>query len=142
MQYKRILIALSGSVVDPDLVRVAAALAKPVRAEVVAVHVIEVRWNLPLDAVLDAELDRGERLLEEATKIARTVGIALETEVLQAREAAAAIIDSARERRADLIIVGSPYRRRLGRVHIGRTTQTVYEKAPCAVLAYREPEPS
>ena len=142
MQFKRILIALSGTAVDPDVVRLAAALAKPGKAQVVAVHVIEVRWNLALDAVLDEELERGEQLLEGAAKIGQQAGIQLETEVLQAREAAAAIVDSARERQCDLIIIGMPYRRRLGRVYVGRTVQTVYVKAPCAVLAYRQEEPS
>ncbi len=142
MPFKRILVALSGTAVDPDVVRVAVALAKPAKGEVVAVHVIEVRWNLALDAVLDVELERGEQLLGEAAKIAHQLGLELETEVLQAREAAAAIVDSAIERKADLILLGMPYRRRLGRVYVGRTVQTVYVKAPCAVLAYRQEEPS
>lgn len=142
MPFKRILVALSGTAVDPDVVRVAVALAKPAKGEVAAVHVIEVRWNLALDAVLDVELERGEQLLGEAAKIAHQLGLDIETEVLQAREAAAAIVDTARERKSDLIVIGMPYRRRLGRVYVGRTVQTVYVKAPCAVLAYRQEEPS
>jgi len=142
MQIKRVLVALSGTVVDPDVIRLTAALAKPAKAEILAVHVIEVRWNLPLDAVLEAELERGESLLGDAAKVGHGMGVTIETELLQAREAAAAIVDTARERKSDLIIIGMPYRRRLGRVYVGRTVQTVYVKAPCAVLAYRQEEPS
>ena len=142
MQLKRILLPLAGTSADPDLIRLAASLAKPAKAQVVAVHVIEVRWNLPLDAVLDAELDRGEKLLDEAGKLGQQAGLRIETELLQAREAAAAIIDTARERGADLILLGMPYRKRLGRVYVGRTVQNVYVGAGCAVLAYRQEAPS
>jgi nucleotide-binding universal stress UspA family protein len=140
MQIKRILVPLAGASVDPDVIRIAAALAKTSRAEIIAIHVIEVRWNLPLDAVLEAESERGEELLDDATKVAEQAGTKIETELLQAREAAAAIIDTARERKADLIVLGMPYRRRLGRVYVGRTVENVYVGAPCAVLAYRQEE--
>jgi nucleotide-binding universal stress UspA family protein len=138
MQTKRILVALAGSSADPDVIRLVAPIAKVNKAEVIGIHVIEVRWNLPLDAVLEAELDRGEELLESAKKVAGQAGLELETELLQARDAAAAIVDTAVERKCDLIVVAMPYRRRLGRVYIGRTVQNVYVNAPCAVLAYRQ----
>jgi nucleotide-binding universal stress UspA family protein len=111
MQLKRILVPLAGTSVDPEVLRVAIALGKPAKAEIVAIHVIEVRWNLPLDAVLDAE-----------------------------SEAAAAIIDTARDRKSDLIVLGMPFRKRLGRVYVGKTVQGVYVGAHCAVLAYRQEE--
>ncbi|SRR6266545_1419805 len=141
MPFKRILVAVAGTAVDPDVIRTAITLAKPSRAEVIAVHVIEVRWNLPLDAVLEKETEHGELLLDAAIKIAAQRGAEITTELLQAREAAAAIIDTARERQADLVIVGMPFRKRLGRVYVGGTVESVYVGAPCAVLAYRQEEP-
>lgn len=141
MQLKRILVAIGGSSVDPDVIRLSMTLARPAKAEIVAVHVIEVRWNLPLDAVLDPELDHGEQVLGAAAKIAEKGGQRIETELLQARDAAAAIIDTARERRADLVLLGMPYRTRLGRVYVGKTVQNVYVGSPCAVLAYRQEAP-
>src|SRR3954452_3983155 len=140
MQLRRIIVPLKGTSVDPDVIKVAAALAKPAKAEIVAIHVIEVRWNLALDAVLDTETERGEVLLDNATKVAQQAGAQIETELLEAREAAAAIIDTARERQADLIVLGMPYRKRLGRVYVGPTVEEVYKGAHCAVLAYRQEE--
>ncbi len=140
MQLRRIVVPVSGTAVDPDVIRVAVTLAKPSKADVVAIHVIEVRWNLPLDAILEAETERGEILLDEAAKVAHDAGMTIETELLQAREAAAAITDTARERNADLIVLGMPYRRRFGRTYVGRTVQGVYTGAACAVLAYRQQE--
>src|SRR5258706_15193094 len=121
MQLRRIIVPLAGTSVDPDVIRVAAALAKPNKAQVVAIHVIEVRWNLALDAVLDAETERGEQWLGDAAKIGAQLGINIETELLQAREAAAAIIDTARERDADLILLGMPFRKPLRRGYRGKT---------------------
>jgi nucleotide-binding universal stress UspA family protein len=140
MQVRRILVPLGGASVDADVIRTAVTLAKANKAEVTAIHVIEVRWNMPLDAVLEAETERGEVLLDDAAKIASQSGLTIETELLQAREAAAAIIDTAREKQADLIVLGMPFRKRLGRVYVGRTVQNVYVGAPCAVLAYRQEE--
>ena len=140
MQMRRILVPLGGASVDPDVIRTAVTLAKANKAEVIAIHVIEVRWNMPLDAVLEAETERGEVLLDDAAKIASQSGLTIETELLQSREAAAAIIDTAREKQADLIVLGMPFRKRLGRVYVGRTVQSVYVGAPCAVLAYRQEE--
>ena len=142
MPWKKILVPVRGTAVDPDVVRLAITIGKPSKAEIMAVHVIEVRWNLALDAVLDDELDRGEELLTNASRIAEQSGGTLKTELLQAREAAAAIVDTAREQGTDLILMGMPYRQRLGKVYVGRTVQDVYTTAPCAVLAYREPQPS
>jgi nucleotide-binding universal stress UspA family protein len=140
MQLRRIIVPLKGMSVDADVIKVAVALAKPAKAEIIAIHVIEVRWNLALDAVLDSETERGELLLDNAAKVAQQAGAHIETELLQAREAAAAIIDTARERQADLIVLGMPYRKRLGRVHVGPTVEDVYKGAHCAVLAYRQEE--
>jgi nucleotide-binding universal stress UspA family protein len=140
MQVKLILAPLAGTAVDPDVVRVATTLAKPWKAQVLLIHVIEVQWNMPLDAVLDASTERGEVILDQALRLAEQAGVKVESELVQAREAAAAIIDTARDRSADLIVLGMPYRRRLGRVYVGKTVTNVYVGAPCAVLAYRQEE--
>ena len=79
-------------------------------------------------------------MLDDAVKVAEKSGAHLETELVQASEAAAAIIDTRRDRNADLIVLGMPFRKRLGRVYVGETVQGVYVGAHCAVLAYRQEE--
>lgn len=140
MQVKLVLAPVAGTAVDPDVVRVATTLAKVWKAQVLLIHVIEVRWNMPLDAVLEADTERGETILDEATRLAEPTGVKVESELVQARDAAAAIVDTARDREADLIVLGMPYRKRLGRVYVGKTVQDVYVGAHCAVLAYRQEE--
>ena len=141
MKLTNILVPLAGTAVDPDVIEYAIALGRSHKAKITAVHVIEVKWNMPLDAVLDAELERGEEILTMAEQVAQKLGAHIETEVLQAREAAVAIVDTAVEQGCQLILLGMPYRKRLGRVYVGRTVEDVYVKAPCAVLAYRQEEP-
>ena len=141
MKLSNILVPLAGTAIDPDIIEYAIAIARSTKAKITAVHVIEVKWNMPLDAVLDAELERGEEILAHAEKVAEKLGSHLTTEVLQAREAAAAIIDTAVEQKSELILLGMPYRKRLGRVYVGGTVEEVYLRAPCAVLAYRQEEP-
>lgn len=142
MSWKKILVPVRGTSVDPDVVRLAITIGQRSKSEITAIHVIEVRWNLALDAVLNDELDRGEELLANASRVAEQSGGAVKTELLQAREAAAAIVDTALQQGSDLILMGMPYRTRLGKVYVGRTVQDVYVTAPCAVLAYRESRPS
>ena len=141
MKLTNILVPLAGTAIDPDVIEYAIAPGRAHKAKITAVHVIEVKWNMPLDAVLDAELERGEEVLALAEKVAEKLGAHITTEVLQAREAAAAIVDTAVEQHSELILLGMPYRKRLGRVYVGRTVEEVYVKAPCAVLAYRQEEP-
>src|SRR2546428_12470937 len=123
MQPKRVLVALAGTSADPDIIRLVASIAKPTKAQAIGIHVIELRWNLPLDAVMDQELDRGEELLESAKKIAEQAGPALENELLQAPDAAAAVADTAEARQGDFIALAMAVREGLGTTYGRRTLQ-------------------
>ena len=101
MKLTNILVPLAGTAIDPDVIEFAIALGRQTKAKITVVHVIEVKWNMPLDAVLDAELERGEEVLALAEKVAEKLGAHITTEVLQAREAAAAIVDTAVEQKSE-----------------------------------------
>lgn len=141
MKFRRILLPLAGAAVDADVVRLAALIGKPHRAQIEALHVIEVKWNRPLDADLGEDQVRAEQLLAAAEEVGRSAGIQLETEYVAARTAWSAIVHEAEQRDADLIIIGMPYRKRMGRVMVGTTLQNVFVSAPCQVIAVREPSP-
>jgi len=120
----------------------AAELAKPLRAELVAVHVVEVGWSLPLDADIAGRSEEVQRILDAAESVAETVKMTLEPVLLQARDVGAALVDEASERDADLLVLGLPYRKRFGGdFAIGRTIPYVLKNAPCAVWVVREPIP-
>jgi nucleotide-binding universal stress UspA family protein len=140
--FRRAVIAVNGAASDRRIVRLAAELAQTSRAQLIAVHVVEVDWSLPLDAEIAGHSDEAQQVLDMAEEVAEDVRAILEPVLLQARDVGAAIVDEAVERNADLLILGLPYRKRFGGdFAIGRTIPYVLKNAPCAVWVVREPIP-
>ncbi len=138
--FRRALLALNGGSSDARIVRLAAEHAARTKAELIAVHVVEIDWTLPLDADLGARSEEVQRVLDMAETIADESKVRLEPVLLQARDVGAAIVDEAVERQADLLIVGLPYRKRFGgEFAIGRTIPYVLQNAPSAVWVVRDP---
>jgi len=122
------------------LIRLAAELAKPIKAELVGVHVVEVDWSMPLDVDVAGRSEEIQQILDLAEGTAETAGVKLESVLLQARDVGAALVDEAIERDADLLIVGLAYRTKFGGdFAMGRTIPYVLKNAPCAVWVVREP---
>ena len=137
---KRAVLAVSGGSSDERIVRVACALARPHKAELIAVHVVEIGWSLPLDADVAGRSEEAQRVLDMVEGTAESERIPIETVLFQARDVGAAIVDEASERGADLLILGLPYKKRFGGdFAIGRTVPYVLKNAPCAVMVIREP---
>ena len=140
--FRRAVIALSGGPGDSRIVQLAAELARSARVELVAVHVVEVDWSLPLDADIAGSSDEAQQVLDFAEEIAEEAKVRLEPVLLQARDVGPALVDEASERNADLLLLGLPYRKRFGGdFAIGRTIPYVLKNAPCAVWVVREPIP-
>ena len=140
--FKSALIALNGSSTDRLLVHTVIELARPAKAEVVAAHVVEVDWTLPLDADLAGSSEEAQRTLDVAEAIAEGMGYQVESVLLQARDVGAALVDEATERGVDVLVIGLGYRKRFGGDFvIGRTVPYVLKNAPCAVWVVREPMP-
>lgn len=141
--FTRAILGVGGGPMDQTIVRLSSALARPSRAELVAVHVVEIDWTLPLDADVAVGSEDAQRALDMAEEAAEDVGTTLETVLLQARDVGAAIVDEAAERGADLIVLGLPYRTRFGGdFDMSRTVPYVLKNASCAVWVVRQPIPS
>ena len=140
--FSRVVVALNGGACDDRIVRIVVETARPMKAEIVAIHVVEIDWTLPLDANVADRSESAQRVLDSAEGIAERLRGTLEPVLVQARDVGAAIVDEAVERGADLLIVGLPYRKRFGGdFAIGRTVPYVLKNAPCAVWVVREPMP-
>jgi nucleotide-binding universal stress UspA family protein len=138
--FRRAVIALNGGSSDSRIVRLVADEARHAKAEVVAVHVLEIDWTLPLDADIAGNSDEVQRVLDSAEAVAEEYKVRLDPVLLQARDVGAAIVDEAVERGADLLVVGLPYRKRFGGdFAIGRTIPYILQNAPCAVWVVRDP---
>ncbi len=138
--FRRAIIALNGGSSDARIVRLVAEQARLGKTELVAVHVVEIDWTLPLDADVAGRSEEIQRVLDSAESVAEESKQRLEPVLLQARDVGAAIVDEAVERDADLVVLGVPFRTRFGGdFAIGRTIPYVLQNAPCTVWVVREP---
>lgn len=131
IELKHILIPTLGGP-DTESVQIACRVAREHKADVTALHVIEIPEALPLETFLVAPLQHGDEALSRAEAIAREYGVTLRPKLVQARAAGPAICEVAREEGADLILLGAP--RKIGKVlTLGTTVDTVLRHAPCRV---------
>jgi nucleotide-binding universal stress UspA family protein len=138
--FRRAVVALNGGPSDARIVRLVAEQAARTKAELIAVHVVEIDWTLPLDADIAGRSEDVQQVLDSAEAIADGFRLPIEPVLLQARDVGAAIVDEATERDADLLVVGLPYRKRFGgEFAIGRTIPYILQNAPCTVWVVREP---
>lgn len=136
---RRILVPIEGTGTDEEGAALACALAKKDKAEVLLLYVIEVRRNLPIDAELSNEVEKGERVLDQVQHFAHKIGCHVQTDLLQAREAGPAIVNEAVEREVQLIVMGVPYQEQFGDYRVEPRAQFVLEHAQCRVILNREP---
>lgn len=139
MAINAILVPVSGGRTDEETIALACTVARRTKGKVYALYIIEVQRTLPLDADLPSENQRGERVLEQAERIARSNDYAVATDLLQVREIGPAIVDEAVERGVDLIIMGMEYTKHFGEFSLGQTTPYVLRNASCRVWVCREP---
>jgi nucleotide-binding universal stress UspA family protein len=139
--FKRVVIALNGGSSDGPIVALVSRFAKS-GTDLIAVHIVEIDWTLPLDADIAGHSEEAQRVLDMAESVAEDNKARLTPVLLQARDVGAALVDEASERNADLLVVGMPFRKRFGgEFAIGRTIPYVLRNAPCAVWVVREPIP-
>lgn len=135
---RRILVPVRGGPPDQDALELAFLMAKTQKARVEAVHVIQVKRSLPIDADMSTEIEAAEGLLDDVERQAQPREVALETSLLQARDVGAAIVDEAVQSEADTIVLGLPYKRKFGEYSLGSVAQYVLKNAPCLVCVVRE----
>jgi nucleotide-binding universal stress UspA family protein len=137
--FQRAVVALNGGPSDARIVHLVVRQATK-GSELIAVHVVEIDWTLPLDADIAERSEQIQHVLDSAEAIAEEHKMVMEPVLLQARDVGAAIVDEATERGADLLVVGLPYRKRFGGdFDIGKTVPYILQNAPCAVWVVREP---
>ena len=140
------MVTVKGADIDDEAMRLAYtyALGKKGKGRHVAVdvvYVVQVPHSLPLDADLPDQVEKGERALDHAEQVARELGLDVEATILQARSAGAAIVDMARESGSELVVMSTPYQKKLGELDLGKTIPYVMKHAPCRVYICRAPMP-
>lgn len=141
MKFNNILVPVAGGPLDEEVIQLACQIVKRDKAKLLLLHVIELQRTLPLNAESTPEVERAERILEQAESLANKASVAVETDLLQARLAGTALVDAAIERGVDLVILGLPFRRKLDNLYLGATTLYILNHAPCRVWLCRASAP-
>ena len=142
MEFHKILVPVIGAETDEEAIKLANGLrAKKNKGEICAVHVIPIERTLPLDAEVEPVIRKAEDILNHIENVAEEQGFKIETDLLQAREVAPAIVDEAIAREADLILIGLTYKRLFGEFNLGDVAPYVLKNAPCHVIIYYQHTP-
>ncbi len=140
---QRILVPVNGDAVSERTFRWACQTARETKAELHAVYVIEVPLELPLEAEITEEVNRGEEVLNRIEAIAAQAKCkGLQARYMRARDAGPAIVLETRDRNMDAVIVGIPFRRRFGSCDLGTTASFIFNNATCQVVLWRDPASS
>ncbi|MDX6640647.1 MAG: basic amino acid/polyamine antiporter, family, partial [Solirubrobacteraceae bacterium] len=160
-EYGSILVPIFGNALDDDIVQTAGRLAADEAADadedgagatIEALWVFEVPMALPIDARLpEAQLERARAALRRAKAVGEEYeGVEVATATVRARRAGQAIVEEARRRGVELIVLAAeePSRIRGGAVlggrasmenFVGDVTKYVVNKAPCRVILTAPP---
>ncbi len=133
----RIVVPVRGDLVDEDALRAACRLARPAKARVLIIAVLEVPRHLPLGVSLGEELAEAEGMLGRMEVLATQLGTKVDTVVLQAREAGSAVVDEARRWDADLMVVGLGAPPKFGEFSLDRTAEELLGRVHCRLIMIR-----
>lgn len=139
MPFQRVLVPINGTANDEHAMRIAINLTRRSRAAIYVIYVVEVKLALPLDAQLPAEVAHGEAAIQRCEAVCQAENVSIEAELLQARDASAAIVDEAAQRQIDVIIMAAGGRIRRGEFTLGHTVPYVLRHAACEVWLVRRP---
>jgi nucleotide-binding universal stress UspA family protein len=138
--FERILLAVDGSEYGYKAAKVAADLARCMKAEL---RILVVYDPIPpylgepnLQNVINARLGEAQEILDKAVEAVGDLPTEIHTEIVEGNSAEV-IISVAKTRESDLIVMGSRGLGRLAGLVLGSTSQKVVSHAPCPVLIVR-----
>jgi APA family basic amino acid/polyamine antiporter len=162
VEYGSILVPIFGTELDDDIVGTAGRLAAAAEPDspdgrgsrLDVIYVMALPLTVPVDAPPPKEqLERAEAALRRAREVGEEYeSVDVATEVVSARTVGAGIVEAARTRGVEAIVMGGepPTRVRGGAIlggigasrppEIGEVTEYVLRKAPCRVLLTAPPE--
>jgi nucleotide-binding universal stress UspA family protein len=146
-EWKKILCPIDFSDASRAALETAADLARRFGATLTLLHAYPVPgYTFPdgsfvaSSKMLDELADQARRHLEEWKAIADTLGLAGVEAVTAVGEPAHEIVTWAREKGADLVVVGTHGRTGLTHALMGSVAERVVRRSPCPVLTVRPPK--
>jgi basic amino acid/polyamine antiporter, APA family len=139
--FARILVPVKVGDIGEEMIATAIALAREHGAEIEAITVVRVPRQFELEGPLPPDVAaRVDTSLEEARLLGEDHGVEVRTDVVRARSIGHAIVDEARERGVDLIVLGSSPRWRRQSRFFSPTVDFVLRHAACEVLVVAFPD--
>ncbi len=136
MGFEKILLATDGSESVKAAIQEAINIAKVCSSRLYVLSVVEV--NPEYEALAPNVVEKAEtktkRHVDLVKNRAKKEGISCETVVHQGEEPYRFIVDEAKKKKADMIVMGSHGRTGLRRLMMGSVTSRVIGHAPCKVL--------
>jgi|SRR4051794_2170732 APA family basic amino acid/polyamine antiporter len=139
-EFSKILVPMKLGEIGEEMVATAVKLAQERNAAVVALHVIRVPLDQPLDAELYDQEERAAASLAEAAALGADLGVEVARHSIRARSIGEAIVQAAEETGADLIVLGSAPKWRRQSRFFSPTVDYVLRKAPAEVLVVAFPQ--
>jgi nucleotide-binding universal stress UspA family protein len=145
--YRHLLLATDGSELAQKAVEQGLALAKALQARVTAVTVTDpmplmvsgdASFVVPLQEYDKAALAHAARILDAVAAAAGSAAVRCEIVHVKDRLAAQGILDTAKEKGADLIVMASHGRRGLSKLLLGSQATEVVSQSSVPVLVYRQ----
>jgi APA family basic amino acid/polyamine antiporter len=136
LEYRMIVAPIVEGPQSRETLHLAARLAAERRSTIVAMRVIVVPMELPLDTPMPEQEKLADRLLDEAADIGELYGVRVVERVSRARHAGREIVEEATRRNAEIIVIGSPrlpHRTRRSAI-FGKTVEYVLRHADCRVM--------
>ncbi len=138
--YERILVPMKLGLIGEEVLATAIKLAEEQSCALVAIHVISVPLDQPMEAPMDEAEERASASLAGARLLASEHGITVQAEIVRARAIGEAIVLEAKTRTADLIVLGSAPRWRRQSRFFSPTVDYVLRKAPSEVMVIAYPQ--
>jgi nucleotide-binding universal stress UspA family protein len=144
--YKHILIPTDGSELSQKAIEYGLALAKSVNAKVTVVTVSAPLYTLAIEPPLTTDIveeyekqmkQLSAKYLESAKESAAAAGVTCEVLQIEHDQPYLAIIDAARRRSCDLIVMASHGRRGISAIVLGSETVKVLTHSTIPVLVFR-----
>jgi nucleotide-binding universal stress UspA family protein len=149
LKIKKILVAIDKSGYKDKAMSHASILAKSLGAEITVIHVIapssmiatgghmRSAGIMALKEYQDALKKDADKLLKEIVQLGKEGGVTVHGEVLAGSSVKQTILDYAKNKKVDLIIVGTKGMTGIARFLMGSVSSDVIAHAHCPVLAVR-----
>ena len=133
LEYQNILVPVKPGRTSEEAIDLACRLAAVRGAAIAALSVVVVPLDLSLDTQLEEEERAADDALDVAAAIAELYGVKFTERIVRARHPGRAIVDDAKRRQSEIIVMGAPRGGR-GRGVFSDTVDFVLKHAPSRVM--------